>query len=167
MKTKVNKQWYNQTVRYLKNGIAQEKMQLRMQFCRYRDAKNGQKQAFDIEHNISTDKLFEYLENAIHQVGHADVSLKKILENYEPDATLKIDWRSIEEEIKNFAEKNNGILTTNDDEYLDFVGNFFCDPKYAVPDTQKNNDRLYKLLDKYQCCNDDLVEYEPESYFEN
>lgn len=39
MKTKVNAQWYNQTIKHLKNGIDQEKMQLRRQFCRYRDAK--------------------------------------------------------------------------------------------------------------------------------
>lgn len=105
MKIKVNKQWYNQTVRELKNGIANEKMQLRKQFHRYRDAKNGQKQAFDIEHNISTEKLFQYLDDAIHQVGHAEVALKKITNNYEPDESVKVDWKGIEQEIKNWCEK--------------------------------------------------------------
>ena len=165
MKTKVNAKWYNQTVKHLKNGIAQEKMQLRRQFYRYRDAKNGKKQAFDIEHDISIEKLFQYLDDAIHQVGHAEKSLKNIVDNYEPDSSLKIDWKGIETEIKNFAAKNNGILCTSDDEYLEFVGDFFCEAKFAVPDTQKNNDQLYRLLNKYQCCDDDLYDnYEPEGF---
>lgn len=59
MKTKVNEQWYNQTVLHLKNGIAQEKMQLRRQFYRYRDAKNGQKQTFEVVHlNFDVDKNY-------------------------------------------------------------------------------------------------------------
>jgi hypothetical protein len=149
MKTKVNKQWYNQTVRELKNGIAKEKMQLRRQFYRYRDAKNGQKQAFDIENNISTEKLFQYLDDAIHQVGHAEVALKKITNNYEPDESVKVDWKGIEKEIKNWCEKNNGIFCEDDTEYLGFIGDFFCEPKFAVPDTEKNNDRVYRLMNKY------------------
>lgn len=149
MKTKVNEQWYNQTVRHLKNGIAQEKMQLRRQFYRYRDAKNGQKQTFDIENNISTEKLFQYLDNAIHQVGHAEVALKKITKNYEPDEKIKVNWKAIEQEIKNWCEKTNGSLCEDDNAYLDFVGNFFCEPKFAIPDTENNNDRLYSLMNKH------------------
>lgn len=164
MKTKVNEQWYNQSVRHLKNGIAQEKMQLRRQFYRYRDAKNGQKQAFDIENNISTEKLFQYLEDAIHQVGKSEVALKKIITNYEPDKSIKVNWKAIEQEIKNWCEKNNGSLCEDDNAYLDFIGNFFCEPKFAVPDTQKNNDRFYGLMGKYfiSC----FKECEPENYFE-
>jgi hypothetical protein len=149
MKTKVNQQWFNQTVKHLKNGIAQEKMQLRRQFYRYRDAKNGKKQTFDIEHNISTEKLFEFLDYAIHQVGHAEVSLKKLLLMCEPDETLNVDWNAVENEIKNWCEKYNGVLCSDDNQYLEFIGDLFCKPKFAIPDTSKNNDRVYRLMDKY------------------
>lgn len=60
--------------------------------------------------------------------------------------------------------KNNGSLCEDDGKYLEFVGDFFCEPKFAIPDTEKNNDRIFDLMGKYfiSCFN----EYEPESYFE-
>ena len=122
---KVNSQWYNQAIKNLKNESAREKMQIRFQFYRYRDAKNGKKQQFDIDRNISTDRLFEYLNNAIHKVGRADISLKKFIKKYEPCESIKTDWKAIKNEIKNFGIKNTGVLCSSDDEFLEFFGSFF------------------------------------------
>lgn len=162
MKKQVNKQWYNQTVKHLKNGIEEEKNLLIQQFERYKDAKNGKKHAFDVDNNIPTEKLFEYLENAVYAVGLSGKKLNEVISKYEP-ADLKIDWKGIEKEIKNFCSKNNSILCEDDNEYLEFVGNLFCEPKFAVPDNEKNNDRIYALMDKYftSCYNDG---YEPEGF---
>lgn len=155
MKTKVNSQWYAQCVRFYKNEIGKEKLQIRRQFRRYSDAISGNMQQFDIDHDISIEKLFMYLENAIFQVGHAEHNLNKIIKNYDPDDSIKIDWKGIESEIKEFSIKYNGVLCDSDNKYLEFVGGFFSEAKWGVPDTKKNNDRLYKILFKYECCFDE------------
>lgn len=149
MKTKVNYMWYNQTVEYYRSEMAKEKSTLQMQFNRYKNAKNGKKQAFDVAQNISTDRLFEYLEEAVKNTGKSEIKLKMFLEQHEPDNTLKVDWKGIEAEIKNWCEKNNGFLCEDDDEYLNFIGDFFSESKFAVPDTEKNNDKIYALMGKY------------------
>lgn len=149
MKNKVNAKWYNQYLNELKQAIVQEKITLRQQFYRYRDAKDGKKQDFDVDNNISTEKLFEYLDSAVHCLGKNEVMLKELVAKYEPDTTIKVDWKAIETEVKNWCAKNKGILSDDDCEYLDFIGSFFCDPKFAIPDSEKNNDRFYGLMNKY------------------
>jgi hypothetical protein len=149
MKIKVNTKWYTQGLRELKEGKQDEKRILVQQLNRYKDAINGEKQAFDVKQNISTNKLFEYLQEAVESVGKSEPKIKTFINTYEPCNKMEVDWVGVEKAVKEFCETNSGLLCRDDNEYLHFISDLFCTTVFAIPESEENNDRVFEMVDKY------------------
>jgi len=146
MKTKVNKEWFNQYVKELKNGIKEEIRVVKMQRDRYFNYPTE----FDVKTNIPKEKIKTYLDNAVDKLGYSEKKLKEILKKYEPCSDLKPDFKAIEEYVKKIAPKVNKTFNIKSKyDVYSVISDFFCNHKWNLPQSEKNNDRIFKIVGKY------------------
>jgi hypothetical protein len=146
MKTKVNKQWYNQMILCYKKQIEGEIKTAKMQYDRYFNYPSE----FDALHKIPSTKIFEYLKSSIDDLGTGKKNMDKFIKKYNPCDEIKIDWIKIEEHIRKNANKINECMDIHAKyDYYGFSTMFFYSAKWSVPITQKNNQRIYRLMAKY------------------
>lgn len=141
MKTKVNKQWYNQRLTSLKKAIKDEQDLIKMQYNRFFNYPTE----FDSLHKISKEKVFTYLKKSVSSLGSADKEMKIFVNKYTPDDLIKIDWVEIEKHISKNAKKINQTKI----DYYEFASQFFFNAKWGVTINSKNEKRLYNLMNKY------------------
>lgn len=147
MKTKVNPTWLKQLLACEKGAIKEEIRLVKLQHERY----FNYPMPLEEKTGYSKEKIFSLLNDAIKNLGTAEVQFKKYKRMYEPCEDKKPDFAKIEAYIKNNAKKiDNYNIGAND--YWDFyavVSRFFCLAKWGVPESEKNNDRVYGLMYKY------------------
>lgn len=146
MKTKVNKTWYYQLKKSHEKAIKEEIRLVKQQTDRF----FNYPVAFDIKTGCSKEKIQEYLLESVANLGQAKYKLEKFINSYEPDETKKPDWGKIESFVKRNAKKINtsfDIHSKWDPYYV--ISEFFCSVKWQVPESEKNNDRVFRIVGKY------------------
>ena len=146
MKTKVNKTWYYQLKKSHEKAIKEEIRLVKQQTDRF----FNYPVAFDIKTGCTKEKIQQYLLESVENLGKAQYQLEIFLNKYEPDETIKPDWMKIEEFVKRNAKKINNSLDIRSvwDPYY-VISNFFCSAKWGVPESEKNNDRVFGIVNKY------------------
>lgn len=146
MKTQVNAIWYNQTVKHFKNQIKDEIRLVKLQHERFFNYPTD----FDIKTGCTKIKVEGFLKEAVSNLGNAEKRLKYFLSRYEPNDSIKPDWKRIEAYIKRNAPKVERCMDTQSKwDFYYVVANFFCSPKWCVPTTERNNERVFNLMNKY------------------
>jgi hypothetical protein len=146
MKTKVNKVWYNQSIQGFKEAKNEEIRLIKLQHDRYF---NYPKQ-FDVDRQISKDKILEFLNEAVKNLGSSEIKLKSFISKYEPCETIKPNWK----EVENYLLLNKDKINTSVDIHSKYdayyvISEFFCNAKWAIPQSEKNSDRMFRLF--YKC----------------
>lgn len=146
MKTKVNQTWYNQLKKAHEKAIKEEIRLVKLQTDRF----FNYPVAFDLKTGCTKEEIKGYLLESVANLGKGKYELEKFINTYEPDETKKPDWKRIEAFVKNNAAKINlcyDIKSRWDVYYV--ISDFFCSAKWQVPESEKNNDRIFGIVGKY------------------
>lgn len=142
MKTLVNSIWYNQELKALDWQIKNEKQMIPRTQRRIDAVKAGK---IDVA-NCSLDFLENLLEKVKSENGNAEIRKKAFILEYQPDDSIRPDWKGAEAFVKINLHKICGAKMGDQFEYYNLYS--IVSQLYGLPPRSDSGiDRFFKILD--------------------